>query len=187
MNFGKVDVLINNGGISQRSLVVETPVEVDRMIMEIDFFGGVVLTKKLLPGMIARKYGHIIVTSSVTGIFGFPLRSAYSAAKHAIHGFYETLWAELHEQGIRVTIVCPGRVRTDISLYALTKDGQPYGMMDHGQDSGLSAGKCALKIMEAVRRNKVEVYIGGKEVIMVYMKKYFPWMFYRLVSKVKAV
>lgn len=118
--FGKVDILVNNGGISQRSLIIETPMEVIRRIMEVDFFGGVILTKKVLPAMITNQYGHIIVISSVSGIFGFPLRSAYSAAKHAIHGFYETLWAELHENGINVTIVCPGRISTNISLSALT-------------------------------------------------------------------
>ena len=183
--FGKIDVLVNNGGISQRSFVIETPVEVDRKIMEIDFFGGVIITKKVLPQMVSQKYGHIIVISSVTGVFGFPQRSAYSAAKHAIHGFYEALWAELHEQGINVTIVCPGRIRTNISLSALTKTGEPHGIMDHGQDSGISAEDCARQIMRAVKRRKVEVYIGRKELIMVYLKRYLPWIFYKLVSKVK--
>ena len=183
--FSKVDVVIHSGGISQRSLVLETPVEVDRKIMEIDFFGGVVLTKKVLPKMVAQKYGHIVVISSVTGVFGFPQRSAYSAAKHAINGFYEALWAELHEQGIKVTIVCPGRINTNISLSALTKTGKPYGVMDHGQAGGISAEQCAREILKAMQKRKVEVYIGGKELLMVYFKRYTPWLFYKLVSKVK--
>lgn len=135
--------------------------------------------------MVGQKFGHIVVISSITGIFGFPQRSAYSAAKHAILGFYETLWAELHEEGIRVTMVCPGRIRTNISLSALTKDGLSYGIMDHAQNSGLSASACARKIMNAVKKNKIVVYIGRKELLMVYLKKYMPWLFYKLVSNVK--
>ena len=183
--FGQVDFLINNGGISQRSLVIETPIEVDRQIMEVDFFSGVILTKSVLPAMEQRKFGHIIVISSITGLFGFPMRSAYAAAKHAILGFYETLWAELHEKGINVTIACPGRIRTNISYHALTKNGKPHGVMDHGLNEGVSAEKCAKKIMKAVQKKKIVTYIGGKELLMVYFKRYIPWVFYKLVSKVQ--
>jgi len=133
---------------------------------------------------LSNHYGHIIVISSITGVFGFPMRSAYSAAKHAIQGFYETLWAELHEEGINVTIVCPGHVNTNISLHALTKDGRPYGIMDHNLETGLSSDKCARKIIKAITRRKIQVYIGGKELIMIYIKRYIPFLFYKLVSKV---
>ena len=183
--FSHVDFLVNNGGISQRSLVIETPVEVDRQIMEVDFFSGVTLAKSVLPSMEKRKFGHIIVISSITGLFGFPMRSAYSAAKHAILGFYETLWAEMHENGINVTIACPGRIRTNISYHALTKDGKPHGVMDHGLNEGLSAEQCARKIMIAVQKKKVVAYIGRKELLMVYFKRYVPWLFYKLVSRVQ--
>ena len=183
--FGAIDILVNNGGVSQRSLVIETDVSVDRRIMEVDYFSGVVLTKKLLPAMVAKGNGHIIAISSIVGIFGFPLRSAYSAAKHALHGFYETVWAELHTQGIRVTVVCPGRILTDVSLNALTKDGSPHGEMDHGQANGITAETCARKIIKAVRKNKKEVYIGKKDLLMIYFKRYIPWLYYRLVSKVQ--
>jgi len=183
--FGAIDILVNNGGVSQRSLVIETDVSVDRRIMEVDYFSGVVLTKKLLPAMVAKGSGHIIAISSIVGIFGFPLRSAYSAAKHALHGFYETVWAELHTQGIRVTVVCPGRILTDVSLNALTKDGSPHGEMDHGQANGITAETCARKIIKAVRKNKKEVYIGKKDLLMIYFKRYIPWLYYRLVSKVQ--
>jgi dehydrogenase/reductase SDR family member 7B len=185
MTFGHVDFVVNNGGISQRSFVVETPVEVDRKIMEIDFFSGVILTKKLLPSMVQRKVGHIIVISSITGLFGFPLRSAYAAAKHAISGFYEALWAELHEQGINVTVFYPGRIRTNISYHALTRTGEPHGIMDHGLNEGLSAEQCARKMVKAIAKKKLMVYIGGKELLMVYFKRYIPWLFYKLVSKVQ--
>ena len=183
--FGTIDILVNNGGISQRSLVIETDVEVDRRIMEVDYFSGVALTKKLLPSMVAKGGGHIIAISSIVGLFGFPLRSAYSAAKHALHGFYESVWAELHTQGIRVTVVCPGRILTNVSLHALTKDGTPHGEMDHGQSNGVSAETCAQKIIKAVKKNRKEVYIGKKDLLMIYFKRYVPWLYYKLVSKIQ--
>jgi len=183
--FGTVDILVNNGGISQRSLTIETEVSVDRRIMEVDYFSGVILAKKLLPAMVAKGSGHIVAISSIVGKFGFPLRSAYSAAKHAMHGFYESLWAELHPQGIRVTVVCPGRILTDVSINALTKDGKPHGIMDHGQANGITAETCARKIINAVKKNKKEIYIGKIDLMMIYVKRYFPWLYYKLVSKVQ--
>jgi len=183
--FGYVDILVNNGGISQRSLVVETIVDVDRKIMEIDYFSGVILTKKLLPAMLANKNGHIVVTSSIVGLFGFPLRSAYSAAKHAIHGFYESLWAETHTQGIDITIVCPGRVKTAISLHALTKEGKPHGEMDTAQANGFTPEQCAKRIIKAVKKKKKEIYICQKDILMIYFKRYIPFLYYKLVSKIK--
>ena len=183
--FGTVDILINNGGISQRSLVVETEIAVDRRIMEVDYFSGVILSKKLLPSMIAKGGGHIVAISSIVGKFGFPFRSAYAAAKHAMHGFYESLRAELQKQGIRVTVVCPGRILTNISIHALTKDGNPHGIMDHGQANGITAQTCALKIIKAVKKNKKEVYIGKIDLLMIYFRRYIPWLYYQLVSKVQ--
>jgi short-subunit dehydrogenase len=184
-DYGFVDILINNGGISQRSLAIETPMDVDRKIMEIDYFSGVLLTKKVLPSMDQRKSGHIVVISSITGNFGFPLRSAYAAAKHAIHGFYESVWAEQHKNGINVTIACPGRIRTNISYHALTKTGDPHGVMDHGLDEGLSAEQCAKKIMKAIQKKKITTYIAGKEMLMIYFKRFIPWLFYKLVTRVQ--
>ena len=183
--FGAVDILVNNGGVSQRSLVIETGLSVDRRIMEVDYFSGVILSKKLLPAMVAKGGGHIIAISSVVGIFGFPLRSAYSAAKHAMHGFYETVWAELHTRGIRVTVACPGRVLTNVSLNALSKDGTPHGEMDRGQANGITGEVCARKIIEAVRKNKKELYIGKTDLLMIYFKRYMPWLYYWLVAKVE--
>ena len=182
--FGYVDILVNNGGISQRSLVAETSLEIDRKIMEIDYFSGVILTKKLLPAMLANKNGHIVVTSSIVGLFGFPLRSAYSAAKHALHGFYESLWAETHSKGIDVTIVCPGRVQTKVSFHALTKDGTPHGKMDDAQANGFTPEQCAKRIIRAVKKKKKEVYIVEKELLMIYFKRYIPFLYYKLVSKI---
>lgn len=182
--FGRIDFLFNNGGISQRSLIKESPLEIDRKIMEINYFANIALTKAILPHMIQSKGGHIIVTSSLSGLFGFPLRSAYCASKHALHGFYETLRIEhLHDQ-IGVTIVCPDRVRTSISLNALAADGKPHGKMDARQDKGITAEQCAKEMIRAFRKNKIVVLIGGFEKISVYLKRFLPSIFYRMISKV---
>jgi dehydrogenase/reductase SDR family member 7B len=181
--FGRIDVLMNNGGISQRSLVAETPVEIDRRIMEIDYFSGVILTKAVLPGMIERGEGWFGVTSTIAGKFGFPLRSAYSAAKHALFGFYESLLAENHRHGIRVTIFSPGRVRTNISLHAVDKEGKERGVMDPGQANGISPEKCARKMVRSMKRGRRDVLIGGTELIMVYIYKYLRPLYYRMARK----
>ncbi|MBN2697295.1 MAG: SDR family NAD(P)-dependent oxidoreductase [Bacteroidales bacterium] len=182
---GRVDILMNNGGISQRSTVIETPVELDRRIMEIDYFSGVILTKAVLPGMIKNGWGRIGVTSSISGKFGFPLRSAYGAAKHALFGFYGSLWAENSRNGIGVTIFSPGRVRTNISLHALTKDGREHGRMDAGQAGGISPEKCARKMIRSMKRGRKDVLIGGRELLMVWIHKYCKCLFYRIVGKIK--
>lgn len=183
--FGYVDMLVNNGGISQRSLVAETPMEIDRRIMQVDYFSGVQLAKAVLPSMIARGKGCFVAISSIVGVFGFPQRSAYSAAKHAMHGFYETLRAENSRYGIKVTVVCPGRIQTRVSLHALRADGKEYGIMDHAQANGISAEECARRIMKGVRRGRKEMYVCRIDVLMVYFRRYVPALYYRLASRVK--
>jgi len=180
--FGSVDILVNNGGISQRSMVHETSLEVDRRIMEVDYFGAVALTKEMLPSMLEKKGGHIVVVSSVMGKIGFPVRSAYAAAKHALHGFFETLWAEYHTSGIHVTMVCPGMVRTNISYHALEGNGKEHGIMDKRQAGGITPERCALIIMRGIRKDRREIYMG-KEQVLIYLRRYFPWLFFRIVSK----
>ncbi len=184
--FGRVDVLMNNGGISTRALATETSLEIDRRIMEIDYFSGVILTKALLPAMIENGYGHIGVTSSISGKFGFPLRSAYAAAKHALFGFYKSVWAENNKKGIRVTVFSPGRVRTNISLHALEKDGKAHGKMDAGQAKGITPEKCAQKMIRAMKRNRKDVLIGGSELVMVWIHKYCKPLYHRLLNKISS-
>jgi short-subunit dehydrogenase len=182
--FKKIDVLVNNAGISQRSLAVETSLEIDRKIMEIDYFGTIALTKTVLPYMIKNGGGYIATTSSISGKFGFPLRSAYSAAKHALHGFFETLRAEVYQHNIKVLIAFPGRIKTNISMHALTKDGTAHGKMDEGQNTGISAEKCAKQYLKAIRKDKKEVLIGSSELLMVYIHKFLPRLFYKLARKI---
>lgn len=182
--YGGIDVLFNNGGVSTRTTALETNLDIDRKVMEINYFAGLILAKSILPGMVERGFGHIVATSSISGKFGFPLRSAYAASKHALHGFYESIWTELHDKGIRTTLVMPGRVRTNISLHALDKDGKPYGKMSAGQAGGISPESCARQILKAVKNNKREIFVGGKELIMPRLKQYFPRIFYKIVTKI---
>jgi|SRR5690606_8971799 short-subunit dehydrogenase len=182
--FGHIDVLINNGGISQRSLVSETSMEVDRRIMEVNYFGAVALTKHLLPHFISRRSGHYVAISSVTGKFGTPYRSAYAASKHALHGFFDAVRAEHYRDNIRVTMICPGFIHTPITYAALTGDGTPLNKMDEAQFKGKPADWCARKIVRAIERNREEVYIGGKEVLGVYVKRFLPALFSRIIRRV---
>lgn len=183
---GRIDILINNGGISQRSPAAETNLETDRRIMETNFFGTVALTKAVLPSMLKITSGQIVVISSLAGKFGTPLRSTYSASKHALQGFFDSLRAELSEKGIRVLIVCPGFIRTSISINALCADGSCHGVMDDAQAAGLAPEVCAEKIIQAIEKGKDEVLIGGKELLGVYLKRFVPGIFNRIIAKAKV-
>lgn len=182
--YPRLDILVNNGGISQRSSLIDTPVEVSRRIMEVDFWSHAELTRQLLPFIIKSGGANIVVISSLTGLFGFPMRSAYAAAKHALHGYFETLRLEHFRDNIRVTMVCPGMVKTNVSVHALTSSGTEHGLMDPGQERGISATRCAQKIVKAVQSDKKEVIIGKKDVIMPYLKRYVPWLFYQIAQRI---
>jgi short-subunit dehydrogenase len=184
--FGAIDVIIHNGGISQRSLAKDTLLDVDRRVMEIDFFGTVALTKALLPSMLERKQGHFVVISSLVGKFGTPMRSGYSAAKHALHGFFDALRAEVWRENIKVTMVCPGFIKTNVSVNAVTGDGSKQGIMDDAQANGMSAEECAGRIVRAIESEKLEVYIGGRETIGVYLKRFVPNLFAKILRNAKV-
>lgn len=182
---GGIDLLVNCAGISQRSTALETELEVDRRIMDVNFLGTVALTKAVLPSMVSAGRGQIAVVSSIVGLFGFPLRSAYAASKHALQGFFETLSIELRTHGIDVTIVSPGRIKTEISLHALTGKGEAYGKRSPGQEGGLSADRCARTILKGLKRNKREVHVGGYELIMLWLHKWVPPLFFYIARKVQ--
>lgn len=184
--FTKIDILVNNGGISQRGNASETPLEIDRKIMEINYFGNIALTKAVLPYMQQQKSGHIVVISSIAGKFGFYLRSAYAASKHALQGFYESLLLEEAKNNIYVTLVYPGKINTPISISALNSSGKKHGEMDHNQETGMSAEKCAEIIQKAEHNKKKSVLVGNKEIKAVYLKRYFPKLFWKVIAKQKA-
>ncbi len=184
--FGRIDILINNGGISQRSLTKDTSLEIDRRVMEVNFFGTVALTKSVLPYMLKQKSGHIITISSIVGKFGFYLRSAYSASKHALHGFFESLRMEVYKDNIKILLVCPGKIRTNISINAISGDGKTHNKMDESTDKGLSPEECAAQILNGIRSNKEELFIGGKDLRAVWLKRFFPSLFSKIIRKQKA-
>jgi short-subunit dehydrogenase len=181
--FGRIDILVNNGGLSQRSTAMETSSETERQLMEVNYFAAVNLAKAVLPYMKRQKAGHIIVVSSIAGKFGFFLRSTYSAAKHALHGYFESFRLETEKSGIRILIVCPGKIKTEISRNALTGSGHKHDKMDASHLRAMSARQCAAKIVRAMRRNKEELIVGGKETWMVGIKRFLPILFGKLVRK----
>ena len=185
-HFGRIDILVNNGGISQRANAFETSMEVNRKIMEVNFFGNIALTKAVLPFMQRQKLGQILVISSIAGKFGFFLRSAYSAAKHALHGYYESFALEEEHNGISVTIVCPGKINTPISTNAINAEGNKHGIMDHNQETGMPVDVCVNQILKALQSNKREVLIGNKEIWAVRIKRFFPWLFWKIIKKQSA-
>ena len=184
---GGIDIVMLNAGISQRTNVEDTSMEMVRRIMEVNYFAPVAIAKAILPRMVERGGGKIAVTTSIAGRFGFPLRCGYSSSKFALYGFFETLQAEYYNAGIGVTIVCPGRVQTNISLYALDKGGKPHGVLDPGQKGGMSAESAAQIIVRAIAKGRREVLVGRKELLMVHIKRFLPGLCATLARKIKPM
>ncbi len=183
---GQVDVLVNNGGISQRSLAKDTSFEVDKKLVNVNLLGTICLTKALLPHFLGRKTGHFVVVTSLTGKFGTPLRSSYAAAKHGLHGFFDSLRAEVWRDNVLVTLVCPGFISTKVSMNALTGDGSPQGSMDHATRAGKSPDELAKAVVSGVKKGKYEIWFGGSEVLGVYVKRFFPTIFTNMLRNAKV-
>jgi short-subunit dehydrogenase len=181
---GKIDVLLNNGGVSQRALASDAALDVERALMEIDYFGPVALTKAVLPSMRARRSGRIVVVSSVMGYVGTPGRSTYAAAKHALHGYFDSLRAEVWRENIGVTLVCPGYVQTAVSDNAVGPRGEKHGRIDATHQTGITAEACAAAIVRAVAKGREEIYVG-REAYAIYIKRFLPWAFSRVVRRMK--
>jgi short-subunit dehydrogenase len=179
---GHVDILINNGGLGQRSLILETTVDVDRQLMEVNYFGSMALSKYLLPHFISRRKGHFVTISSLTGKFGTPYRSTYAASKHALHGFFDSLRAEHCRDNVCVTMICPGFIHTNLASAAI--HGKNVSEEDKRSYKRKSAEWCAEKIIRAIEHEKEEVYLGGKEVFAVYIKRFFPSLFSKIIRNV---
>lgn len=182
-----VDILINNGGMSQRGLVRNTGIDIHRRLLEVNYFGSVELTTLVLPGMIERKKGHIVGVSSIVGQFGFPLRSSYSASKHALKGFLETLYLEESKNGIDVSIVYPGRINTEISKHALDENGNPTAKMDEGLANGMDVNECAKKIIKGIEKKKVEIFVGKRELLLLFIRRFTPAIFFKIAKNIKPV
>lgn len=186
--FGSIDVLVNNGGISQRSIFEETDLETVRKIMEVNYFGSVGLTREVIPHMISKKSGHIVVTSSVAGKIGTKYRTAYAASKHAVQGFFDSLRQEMYEHNIAVTLICPGPIKTNITKNALTGDGTSFGKMGDMHDSAMDADEMVSKIWNRLSSKKEEIIISSwKERMALLVKRISPGLLNRILKNSKVV
>ena len=176
---GPIDILINNAGISQRSLIADTHFDVYKKLNDINYLGTIALSKAVLPYFIAQQKGHFVTITSLMGRFGSPLRSGYCGAKHGLHGFFDVLRMEHEKDNVDVTLVCPGFIKTNVAKNALTADGSPQNVNDHATSKGMEVHIFAKKMISAVAKKKFEVNIGGKEIAGVYLKRFFPkWLHY---------
>lgn len=182
--FQRIDIMVHNAGVSQRSYIKDTDLEVYKKLMDVNFYSTVALTKAVLPYMIKQQSGHFIIISSVAGKIGTIMRSGYNASKHALHGFYDSLRAESYNDNIKVTTVCPGYIKTNVSVNALDETGGKFGKMDSNQENGIAPEECARQILNAVKKDKKEIYIGGfKEVAAIYLKRFLPDLLFDQVRK----
>jgi short-subunit dehydrogenase len=178
--------LINNGGVSQRASAAETNMDVNRQLMEVNFFGNIALAKAILPIFQKQGSGQFLVVSSIAGKFGFHLRSIYSASKAALVGYYESLAMEEAKNGIHVSIAFPGKINTPISQRALTAAGEAHGQMDDNQANGMPVEHCVSEMLLGLAKKKREILIGGKELLAVYMKRFVPSLFWKIIPKQSA-
>lgn len=183
---GRIDVLVNNAGVSQRSLVKDTALEVDRRIMEVDFFGPVALTKAVLPHMLAAGQGQLVAVSSIVGLVATPYRSAYAAAKHAIVGFYDALRAEVHDAGLKVAVLFPGFVRTNVSVAALSGDGSAHGVVDEKIASAMLPAEFARQAVAALARGEDRLIIAGRERLAVWLSRLSPALLAHVIRRAKV-
>jgi dehydrogenase/reductase SDR family protein 7 len=180
--FGTIDILINNAGISQRSLIANTNFEVFKKLMDVNYLGTVAITKAILPHFVKQQKGTYVTISSLMGKFSSPYRSGYCGAKHALHGFFDALRMEHEKDGIGVAMICPGFVNTNVAQNALTGDGSAQNQQDEATENGLDVNVFVKKMIRAIERNRFETYIGGKETIATYLRL-FPKLLHRIVLR----
>lgn len=179
----QIDILINNAGVSQRSLILDTDLAVYRQLMEIDYFAVVALTKLVLPGMVQRGSGHIVTVSSVAGKVGTKLRSGYNGAKFGVLGFMDSLRAETAHAGLTVTSILPGFINTQVAHNSLTGDGSPLGQADPDNAGGISAEECARRSLQAIAKRKDEVVVGsGLSKLAPFLQRFLPGLVRRMVA-----
>lgn len=181
--FGRVDILINNGGISQKSTALDTIDKVDRQIMEVNYFANVMISKRIAAHMCQNNSGHIVTIASILGKFGLPLLATYAASKHALFGWYNSLRFELQSKGVNITIVSPGFINTDVTLNSVTADGNKFNQNSVAQEKGMPASKCATKILKGVSKNKWHFYVGRIETFMPHFQMLFPKLFTIIINK----
>ncbi len=181
--FKGIDYVFLNAGMAVRDLIVNTDLGMVQKVMNINFISNVVLSKELLPFMRAKKQGCFVVTSSLCGKFGIPKLGAYSASKHALHGFFESLRAENESDGIKVTMITAGLVKTDITMNALKGNGSVYGKMQASIAAGIPPESCARGIIKAAAKGKYESLVGAIEIYSVLLKRFFPGLLRMAITK----
>lgn len=185
-HFGRIDILVNNAGLSHWSKIKDTSMVVIKRIMDVNFLGGAALSKAVLPGMIINKQGQIVVISSILGKVITAKQSAYTASKHAIMGFYDTLRAEAWSEGIKVLIVCPGSVRTNVAKNSLNREGKPINKDNPMILNGLDPLEVSERILSAIKKGKEEIVLAGlKERFAIALKRFAPAVFSKFISKTK--
>lgn len=194
--FGHIDYLIHIAGISIRGMALETEIAMDEYVMRVNHFGIALITKKIVPHMLKRGFAHVAATTSMSGKYGVPQLSAYAASKHAMHGFFESLRAELHDQGLVITLMVPGMIRTHIIERGLDGQGNPFDHDIQGMKDGYDPKSCAEEMMRGIARNRQEVIIGNFwEHATLWLSRSFPtfhkWLFrhhpMRILRKLKSV
>lgn len=182
---GPIDLLVNNAGVSQRSLALDTQLDVYRQLMEVDYLAPVALTQAILPRMVARRNGQIAVVSSVAGKVGTPLRSGYCGAKHAVVGYFDALRAEVESAyGIRVSVILPGSVQTAVSVNALSGDGSARGVSDGNIDNGMPVEQAMRIILDGLAQGQREIPVAeGLELAALRMRTHEPEQLYALLAK----
>jgi dehydrogenase/reductase SDR family member 7B len=180
---GRVDMLVLNAGITQRGEALKTPMATVREVMEVNYFGAVALARAVVPHMVEQGSGRVVVVTSVTGYVSTPMRSGYAASKHALHGWFDALRAELHGSGVSVTLVVPGYVNTDIAVHARLADGGTLGHQDQDHTTGISPERCAAELIAGAHERRDEVLVGGPEIYAVYLKRFLPWVVARIVHR----
>lgn len=184
---GRIDLLINNAGLSQRALITETSMQTERAIMEIDYFSQVFLTKLVLPTFIAQKSGRIAYISSVAGLLGTQYRATYSAAKAAIHMWANSLRAEVAQDGVKVSVIFPGFVKTNVSFNALNGAGKAQAHQDEAIENGLEADDFAKHTVSALLNGQEYIVVGGaKEKLGVWVSRLSPTTLYKMIRKMKV-
>jgi len=179
-----IDILINNGGVSQRSLFLENDFNVYRQLMEVNYFGLIALTKAVLPTMVARRSGSIVSISSVAGKVGSKFRTGYSGSKYAVVGFMDCLRAEVAEHNIHCLTICPGSIKTAIAHNSLNEQGIAQNKPEESIENGMNVSVAATKMIHAISNKKDEVIIGkGLSGWAPTIKRFFPTLFNRLSAK----
>lgn len=180
--FGKIDILINNAGISIRALFKETNIDTIKKVMDVNFFGSIYCTKYALPAIIESK-GIIAGISSIAGYRGFPGRSIYSASKFALQGWLEGLKIEMQEEGVHVLWISPGSIATNIRYNALSKDGTPLGESQADEANLMTATECARQILKAIKNRKRSLVLTFEAKQAILVNRLFPALADKIIRK----